>query len=103
MALISKIKGTNGAEYNVRDDVSVWGGRNLVYNKEESSIEGKLNFQYDILYNMENFLKSLNVDDIITISFEAKAASAVSGCTIYAYQTSGKTIGTAPTIALTTD
>lgn len=32
MALISKIKGTNGTEYNVRDDVSVWGGRNLAYN-----------------------------------------------------------------------
>ena len=32
MALISKIKGTNGTEYNVRDDVSVWGGRNLIKN-----------------------------------------------------------------------
>lgn len=30
MALISKIKGTNNTEYNVRDDVSVWGGRNLL-------------------------------------------------------------------------
>ncbi len=30
MALISKIKGTDNIEYNVRDDVSVWGGRNLL-------------------------------------------------------------------------
>lgn len=29
MALISKIKGTDNVDYNVRDDVSVWGGRNL--------------------------------------------------------------------------
>jgi hypothetical protein len=103
MATISKIKLPNNASYDIRDDYSMWGGRNLVYNKEESSIDGKLDFQYDILYGMENFLENLNVDDIITISFEAKAASAVSGCTIYAYQTSGKTIGTAPTISLTTD
>lgn len=35
MALISKIKGTDNIEYNVRDDVSVWGGRNLIKNTHD--------------------------------------------------------------------
>jgi hypothetical protein len=30
MALISKIKGTDNIEYNLRDDVHTWGGRNLL-------------------------------------------------------------------------
>ena len=28
MAVISQIKGTDNVTYNVRDDVSIWGGRN---------------------------------------------------------------------------
>lgn len=33
MALISKIKNTaDNSDYNVRDDVHIWGGRNLVWN-----------------------------------------------------------------------
>ena len=104
MAVLSQIKATSdNVTYNIRDDYSTWGGRNLVYNKTESSINGQLDFQYDILYGLENFLADLKQDDEIVISFEAKAASNVAGCTIYGYQGSGKTIGTAPTIALTTD
>lgn len=45
MALISKIKGTNNTEYNVRDDVSVWGGRNLIKNS---------NFNNNMFYWNEN-------------------------------------------------
>ena len=56
MALISKIKGTNGTEYNVRDDVSVWGGRNLIKNS---------NFNNDIAYWTENKNSSNTVIEII--------------------------------------
>lgn len=38
MALISKIKGTNNTEYNVRDDVSIWGGRNLLVRTKDMAL-----------------------------------------------------------------
>ncbi len=40
MALISKIKGTNNIDYNVRDDVSVWGGRNLLSVNKYINVSG---------------------------------------------------------------
>jgi hypothetical protein len=32
MAIINKIKATDNKEYNIRDDYSIWGGRNLLLN-----------------------------------------------------------------------
>ena len=40
MALISKIKGTDNVEYNVRDDISVWGGRNLLSINKYINVSG---------------------------------------------------------------
>ena len=42
MATINKIKATNNKEYNIRDDYSIWGGRNLLQNSSQILSNGSV-------------------------------------------------------------
>ena len=72
MALISKIKNTaDSVDYNIRDDVHTWGGRNYIL----QTINGYTLTTAIGTIPLSPALSALNPLDIITLSFEVKSTA----------------------------
>ena len=91
MALISKIKGTNGTEYNVRDDVSVWGGRNYAQNSGPGVIVSHLTFGNEyIAINIGTASNNIPSGSTVTVSFDLEMKVTTANPTLLVYNTNNK-------------
>lgn len=91
MALISKIKGTNNTEYNVRDDVSVWGGRNYAQQSGPGVVVSHLTSGNEyIAINIGTAANNIPSGSTVTVSFDLEMNVTTANPTLTVYNTNNK-------------
>ena len=89
MATLSKIKASDNVTYNIRDDYSTWGGRNILL-QSKGEFTGTIPSSSYSDFKTWNNVIIVNPNEIWTASFDAKSSTAGSKMNTYFYKnTSG--------------
>lgn len=77
MAVLSQIKATSdNVDYNIRDDYSIWNGRNILTQSKEEIVESTpaANIPYADIKRWDD-VTTVNPNEIWTASFDAKSST----------------------------
>ena len=91
MATINKIKATDNINYNIRDDYSIWGGRNYAQQSGPGVVVSHLTSGNEyIAINIGTAASNIPSGSTVTISFDLEMKVTTANPTLLVYNTNNK-------------